>query len=67
MTESAKQAVTRKLSVVYFKNEITLLKNVKVILALGAIAFKACINLYKQDYQIKNSDYHPSNQDIKFM
>ena len=41
----------------FFQQEINYLKNVKIILALGKIAFDACINFYKKDYLIKNKDY----------
>ena len=34
----------------YFKEEIDLLKNVKIIIALGKIAFDACIKFYKENY-----------------
>ncbi len=34
----------------YFKQEINLLKNLKVIVALGKIAFDACIDFYKVNY-----------------
>ena len=36
----------------FFKREIDLLKNCKIIIPLGKIAFDACINFYKIDYQI---------------
>ena len=35
---------------IYFKEEINLLKNLKVIVALGKIAFDACIYFYKNNY-----------------
>jgi uracil-DNA glycosylase family 4 len=41
----------------YFKQEIDLLKNVKIIVALGKIAFDACIQFYKETYFLKNKDY----------
>ena len=41
----------------YFNQEINLLKNTSTILALGKIAYDACINYYKQQYDIKNKDY----------
>ena len=41
----------------YFNNEINLLKNITIILALGKIAYDACVNYYKQKYDIKNKDY----------
>ena len=36
----------------YFKNEINLLKNIKVIIALGKVAFDACVNFYKKEYNL---------------
>ena len=36
----------------YFKNEINLLKNIKVIVALGKVAFDACVNFYKKEYNL---------------
>lgn len=33
----------------FFKNEIKLLENLKVIIALGRIAFDSCVNLFKLD------------------
>ena len=41
----------------YFKAEISLLKNVKIIIALGKIAFDACIEFYKETYFLRNKDY----------
>ena len=41
----------------FFKKEIEYLSNINVILALGKIAFDACLNFYKQDYKIKNKNY----------
>ena len=41
----------------YFKEEIDLLKNIKIIIALGKIAFDACVQFYKQTYFLKNKDY----------
>ena len=41
----------------YFKKEIDLLNNVKIIIALGKIAFDACIQFYKETYFLKNKDY----------
>ena len=41
----------------YFKQEIDLLTNVKIIVALGKIAFDACIKFYKGIYFLKNKDY----------
>ena len=41
----------------HFKLEIDLLRNVKIIVALGKIAFDACIQFYKETYFLKNKDY----------
>ena len=41
----------------YFKKEIDLLKNVKVIVTLGKIAFDACLEFYKKNYNFKNKEY----------
>jgi len=41
----------------YFKQEIDLLNFVKFIVALGKIAFDACIQFYKETYFLKNKDY----------
>ena len=41
----------------YFKKEIDLLKNVKIIIALGKIAFDACIQFYKETYFLKSKYY----------
>tara|TARA_B100002052_G_scaffold292476_1_gene314120 strand:+ start:536 stop:1210 length:675 start_codon:yes stop_codon:yes gene_type:complete len=51
----------------YFNQEIKLLKHTTTILALGKIAHDACINFYKQKYEIKNKDYvftHGSKNDL---
>ena len=42
----------------YFNQEINSLKNIKIILALGKIGYDACINYYKQFFNIKNKDYN---------
>ena len=34
-----------------------MLSNINTILALGKIAFEACLNFYKEDFPIKNKDY----------
>ena len=34
----------------YFKKEIEILENLKIIVALGKIAFDACVNFYKSNY-----------------
>ena len=41
----------------YFKSEINLLSKVNIIVALGKIAFDACLNFYKENYPIKNKDF----------
>jgi len=41
----------------YFKQEIDLLSNIKIIVALGKIAFDACIQFYKEIYLLKSKDY----------
>ena len=41
----------------YFKEEIDLLKNVKIIIALGKIAFDACIKFYKENYLFNNKNF----------
>ena len=42
---------------VFFKKEIDLLENVKIIVALGKIAFDACIQFYKENYFLKSKNY----------
>tara|TARA_Y100001970_G_C13627622_1_gene552607 strand:- start:77 stop:580 length:504 start_codon:yes stop_codon:yes gene_type:complete len=42
---------------IFFKKEILFLNNIKIIVALGKIAFDACINFYKEQYSIKTKDY----------
>ena len=39
----------------YFDNEISNLKNLKIIVALGKVAFDNFIQFYKKDYQINKS------------
>ena len=41
----------------FFKREISLLSNINTIMALGKIAFDACLNFYKEDFPIRNNDY----------
>ena len=38
----------------YFNSELEILKNLKVIVTLGKVAFDNCIKYYKQAYKIKN-------------
>ncbi len=42
---------------IFFKKENQYLANVSFILALGKIAFDACINFYKNDYNLKSRDF----------
>ena len=37
----------------FFKTEINLLKNLKVIIALGKVAFDTCLYFYKQNYNFR--------------
>ena len=48
----------------YFKREINFLPNINIIMALGKIAFDACLNFYKEDFPIRNSDYFFSHGSI---
>jgi len=41
----------------FFKSEINLLSKVNIIIALGKIAFDACLNFYKENYPIKNKNF----------
>ncbi len=41
----------------FFNQEIDFLKKIKVIIALGKIGHDACINYYKQQYEIRNKDF----------
>ncbi len=41
----------------YFKKEIQILKNINTIVALGKIAFDACVNFYMEDYELKRKDF----------
>jgi len=41
----------------YFRKEIDHLKNIKIIIALGKIAFDSCVKLYKNSYDIKIKDF----------
>ena len=38
----------------FFKEEINLLKNLKVIIALGKIAFDTCVEFYNKNHGLKN-------------
>ena len=39
---------------IYFKEEINLLRNLKIIVALGKIAFDACVYFYKSNYNFSD-------------
>ena len=41
----------------FFSREMELLKNVKVILALGKIGFDGCLKYFKKDFHFKMKDY----------
>jgi len=41
----------------YFRKEILFLKKINTIVALGKIAFDACLNFYKEDYEIKSKHF----------
>ena len=41
----------------YFKEEINLLNKSRVIIALGKIAFDACVTFYKSQYNLTNQKY----------
>jgi len=45
----------------FFEKEIHHLRQVNTILALGKIAFDACLTFYKENYPIKNRDYEFSH------
>ena len=49
----------------YFKKEIEIIKNLNVIVALGKIAFDACIYFYKQYYNFNNKVKFGHNVSIK--
>ena len=41
----------------FFNQEINYLKKITTIVALGKIGHDACVNYYKQNYEIKNKDF----------
>jgi len=45
----------------FFEKEIKFLNNINTIVALGKIAFDACVNFYKHNYEIKNKKFHFSH------
>ena len=51
----------------YFEKEIFLLKNLKIILALGKVAFDTCIKFFKlkkKDYKFKHGSFYNINDEI---
>tara|TARA_Y100000590_G_scaffold71167_1_gene78089 strand:+ start:451 stop:1149 length:699 start_codon:yes stop_codon:yes gene_type:complete len=46
----------------YFNQEIKLLKNLKIIVALGKIAFDACKYFYKTNYKLNNKIHFSHNK-----
>ena len=51
----------------FFNSEINLLKNITIIIALGKIAYDACVNYYKQKYDIKIRLYFWSDVEINYL
>ena len=41
----------------YFQQEIKFLNKINTLVALGKVAFDACLNFYKQEFVIKNKEY----------
>ena len=41
----------------FFEREIKMLTKAKIVLALGKIAFDACLKFYKENYSLKNKYY----------
>ena len=41
----------------YFRREMQILQKINTIVALGKIAFDACLNFYKQDFSIQNKNF----------
>ena len=50
----------------FFNREIELLKNVKVILALGKIGLDGCLKYYRRFYDFKMKDY-PFGHDVSYL
>ena len=49
----------------FFNNEMIMLKNLKVIITLGKVAFDNCIRLYKKKYQIDKSIFFKHGKKYK--
>ena len=50
----------------FFSAEMKLLKNVKVILALGKIGFDGCLKYFRQQFNLKMKDF-PFGHDKKYI
>ena len=50
-------SVELKICSQYFRSEMQLLQKINTIVALGKIAFDACLNFYKQDFSIQNKNF----------
>ncbi len=50
---------------IFFARELKLLKNVKVILALGKIAFDGCLRYFRQLHEFKMNEY-PFGHDVAY-
>ena len=50
----------------YFKHEVNLLKNLKIIIALGKIAFDTCIQFYRHYYNLDGSYKFAHGKTYKF-
>lgn len=50
----------------YFNKEMELLNNVKIILALGKIAFDGCLKYFRQFYELKVKEY-PFGHDVSYI
>ena len=51
----------------FFKQEFLFLSNITTILALGKIAFDACIDFYKKEFEIKKSNFIFSHGSTYFL
>lgn len=50
----------------FFSAEMKLLKNIRIILALGKIGFDGCLKYFRQDYNLKMKNF-PFGHDRKFV
>jgi len=46
-----------KTVLIFFEKKSVFLSNIKIIVALGKIAFDACLKFYKENYSLKNKYY----------